>query len=96
MQEIPHHVQFLNFIALLSTLLFTNDLVENLCTQGYHLIDNFLPDTDAEQLRAIAQTLHQQGSFQHAKIGRAIKTQHNISIRTDEICGLINTKSNRV
>lgn len=69
--------------------MFASDLViENLCTQGYHIIDSFLPEEHALQLREIAAELHQQGSFQEAKIGRAIQTQHNITIRSDEICWL--------
>lgn len=68
--------------------MFANDLIENLCGQGYHIIDNFLLDEHAHELRALAKELYQHGSFQNAKIGRAIQTQHNIKVRSDKICWL--------
>ena len=69
--------------------MFSDDLItEDLCTQGYHLIDNFLHETHAQQLRAIAEKHHQQGSFEQAKIGRTLQTQQNSQIRSDEICWL--------
>lgn len=68
--------------------MFTNDLIENLANQNYHIIDNFLPEHHVDQLRAIAKELYQQGSFQQAKIGRTIQSQQNNKIRGDEICWL--------
>jgi SM-20-related protein len=49
------------------------------------MVDNFLEVDIYQQLRTIAQTLHQQGSFQSAKIGLKIQAQNNQLIRNDEI-----------
>lgn len=76
--------------------MFSSDLMtEDLCTQGYHVIDNFLLAAHAQELGNLAKDLHQQGSFHNAKIGRTIQTQHNIKIRGDEICWLDPFKENQ-
>lgn len=69
--------------------LFSSDLmIDDLCTHGYHLIDNFLLEEQVEELRRIAQQSQQQGAFQQAKIGRTVLTQQNATIRRDDICWL--------
>ncbi len=70
-------------------------MINDLCVQGYHIIDNFLPEEHAQALRIIAKQYHQQGSFQQAKIGRSTQTQHHIEIRRDEICWLDLFKENQ-
>lgn len=68
---------------MLTTL--CDPLTDNLYTQGYHIIDNFLPEDYFQQLQSLAKQLHKDGSFQNAKIGRANETQQNNQIRTDQI-----------
>lgn len=63
-------------------------LIENLCTQGYHLIDNFMPPTDYQKLRTIAQTMHDTNQLQDAKIGQYLEKKQNNTIRTDKISWL--------
>lgn len=60
----------------------------NVCTQGFHIIDNFLELAHYQSLRRLAQKLHQEGSFRQAKIGLTLEAQHNKAIRADEICWL--------
>lgn len=66
--------------------MFSSDLlIDELCTQGYHVIDNFFSVELYQQLQHIALKLQQQGALQHAKIGSNHAAQLNNRIRTDEI-----------
>lgn len=65
-----------------------NALADNLCTQGYHIIDDFLASSDYQALRIHIQELAQQGALKHAKIGQKLSAHHNEAIRTDSISWL--------
>lgn len=58
----------------------------NLCTQGYHLIDNFLDLASYQQLQNKAQEMRRQGLFKSAKIGLKNQAQRHDTIRGDAIC----------
>lgn len=60
-------------------------LIHNLSTQEYHIIDNFLELTYCESLRSIAQDMEAQGLFRNAKIGLHLGARKNNTIRTDKI-----------
>lgn len=60
-------------------------ITHNICTQGFHIMDNFLDVKHYHALRNLAQKLHQEGSFKQAKIGLTLQAQHNKTMRTDEI-----------
>lgn len=60
-------------------------MIDNLCKQGFHIIDNFLDPKECNELRVIAQQMYQQGQYRSAKIGFNTKSQLNNAIRTDEI-----------
>lgn len=61
-------------------------MLHNLCTNGFHIIDNYLDDADYQSLRTIAQDMQQDGVFRSAKIGLNIRAQENNAIRSDQIC----------
>ncbi len=67
---------------------FDELLIHNLGTQGYHLIESFLPSNHYEALVGLAQDLYQQGIYNKAKIGHKSQTHNNSTIRTDEILWL--------
>ncbi|RUR18094.1 2OG-Fe(II) oxygenase [Legionella sp. km535] len=60
----------------------------NICTQGYHLIDQFIAPEHFRALILYCQNLHQQGEFRNARIGHKLQAHNNQAIRTDEICWL--------
>lgn len=60
-------------------------IANELCTQGYCLIEQFLNPTIYSLLCNRAKTLHQQGLYRSAKIGREIQAHHNQLIRGDSI-----------
>lgn len=61
-------------------------ITHNLCTHGYHLIDDFLDWSMYQQLRHQAEEMHRQGLFKSAKIGLKNQAQRNETIRGDSIC----------
>lgn len=65
--------------------MFHDIISDDLCTKGYHIIDNFLEQAVYRQLQNIAVDLHRNGSLKNAKIGLQIQAQQNQSIRRDEI-----------
>jgi SM-20-related protein len=80
-------------VAPLSLNLFWNKTVidpelmsHNLCTQGFHLIEDFLRLEDYHSLQRKAENLHQEGLFTSAKIGLKVQSHQNMAIRTDKIC----------
>ncbi|WP_428412133.1 2OG-Fe(II) oxygenase [Legionella sp.] len=66
----------------------TEQLIDNLCNQGFHLLDEFLSLQHYFSLRATAKKLYDQGLFRSAKIGLNISSQQNKAIRSDEILWL--------
>lgn len=66
----------------------TDRMINNLCEQGYHLIDHFLPDQQMIALRNLILTLQEQDRLQPAQIGRLANKQQEIRIRNDHICWL--------
>lgn len=80
---------------MVGTLLNIELITDELCTQGYCLIDQFLPPEEFASLRTIAQELHEHGQFRSAKIGLQIEAQQNNAIRTDKICWLDESSSNK-
>ncbi|KTC78509.1 2OG-Fe(II) oxygenase [Legionella cherrii] len=63
----------------------SEQLIQNLCTQGFYIIDGFLEPNQCRSLRVVAQELYEQGQFRGAKIGRRLDSHHNEIIRSDEI-----------
>ncbi|KTD75502.1 2OG-Fe(II) oxygenase [Legionella waltersii] len=66
-------------------MLKTDVIIEELCYQGFHIIDNFLDPEIYQALRTYVQEKNQQNQFRKAKIGRQSQTHHNVDIRTDSI-----------
>ncbi|WP_133136857.1 2OG-Fe(II) oxygenase [Legionella rowbothamii] len=66
----------------------TELLIDNLCNQGFHLLDGFLSQEYYLSLRTTAKELYKQGLFRSAKIGLNISSQQNNAVRTDEILWL--------
>ncbi len=66
--------------------LFNPDLIaHNICTQGFHIIDEFLEETHYHSLQDMAYELKQQNLFRNAKIGQKLQAQQNGKIRSDQI-----------
>lgn len=67
--------------------LFMNyeSLLQNLCTQGFHIIEGLLDPLECQSLRSQAQKMYDQGLFRGAKIGLQLESHKNESIRKDEI-----------
>ncbi|WP_454783006.1 2OG-Fe(II) oxygenase [Legionella sp. WA2022007384] len=63
-------------------------LINDLCRQGFCIIDGFLEQAQCQSLRETAQELYEQGLFRGAKIGLKLELHKNDSIRTDEILWL--------
>lgn len=66
----------------------SEQLTHNLCTHGFHVIDDFLALDHCRALRRLSNEMHHQGLFNNAKIGPTIQAQQNNTIRTDTICWL--------
>lgn len=60
-------------------------LADDLCSTGFHIIDNFLQPTSYHALREALETTYQQGSFKPAKIGQKQEKADNTAIRSDQI-----------
>lgn len=60
-------------------------IIDNLCSSGFHIIDNWLDDEHFRSLQHIAQDYHEQGLYREARIGRQQQLQQNEAIRTDVI-----------
>lgn len=71
----------------------TELLIQELCQQGYHVVDDLLPTQHCQSLRAVAESQYQQGQFRGAKIGRTIDSHQNDAIRTDQILWLEGNES---
>lgn len=65
-----------------------DNLVEAIYSQGFHIMDNFLPNGTVEALRACALQLDDDNHFHAARIGNQAKTARNQDIRRDNICWL--------
>lgn len=76
-------------------MIITEQLEDEICTQGFHIIDNFLPLEDYQTLRAIADEMHTKGQFKSAKIGRQLGAGHHSAIRNDKICWLNEESANQ-
>ncbi len=89
MQEFNLGVKLLTQLVYWVRTLIDNDLItNNLCTYGFHIIDDFLELHHYQSLRKVAKEMHNNGFFKSAKIGPIVNAQHNNTIRTDEICWL--------
>ncbi|KTD53411.1 2OG-Fe(II) oxygenase [Legionella santicrucis] len=60
-------------------------LIHNLCTQGFHIIEDFLEPNQCQLIQAKAQEMYGQGLFRGAKIGLNLESHKNKTIRADEI-----------
>ncbi|KGP63006.1 hypothetical protein EP47_12825 [Legionella norrlandica] len=60
-------------------------IAQDICTQGYHIIDSFLEADHYHSLCDIAQIINQKDLFRSAKIGQNEQSQQNNTIRTDKI-----------
>ena len=58
---------------------------DNLYTQGFHIQDGFLSKEHYTAIREVLESLHQEGSFRPAKIGKNLNKKHNETIRGDHI-----------
>ena len=70
------------------TLIDSKLLVDNICNQGYHIIDNFL---EVENYLALGNHLHflnQENALNIARIGSNEEVQNNQNIRNDKILWL--------
>lgn len=61
---------------------------EHIYQQGFHIIDNFLEESDYLELHSLIQNLDDEGCFKPAKIGHQHDKTQNISIRNDKILWL--------
>ena len=64
---------------------FPHVIGDHLALQGYYIADNFFEEELYQLLASVAQSIHQKGLFQSAKIGMHIQAKHNSFIRKDEI-----------
>ncbi|WP_115710878.1 2OG-Fe(II) oxygenase [Legionella sainthelensi] len=69
-------------------------LVHNLCTQGFHIIEDFLELGHCQFIQATAQEMYAQGLFRGAKIGLNLESHKNKTIRADEIFWLDENEEN--
>lgn len=63
-------------------------LADEIYSQGFHIIDNFLEPPAFQTLRETAELMHNQGHFRQAKVGHQINAAHHSTIRNDKICWL--------
>lgn len=69
-------------------------LVDQLCSKGYAVIDNFFPKTLYDALSERARIIHNEECYHEAKIGADSQTHSNKNIRTDSICWLSKDSEN--
>lgn len=74
----------------------SEQITQGLCTQGFHVMDDFLPPEDYLSLRTTAQEMYHQGLFRGAKIGLQIESHKNNTIRSDEILWLDEHEANPI
>jgi SM-20-related protein len=60
-------------------------IIDNLCSPGFHVIDNWLAEEHYHSLQHLAQEYHEKGLFRAARIGSEQQLQQNSDIRTDVI-----------
>ncbi|KTC83966.1 2OG-Fe(II) oxygenase [Legionella cincinnatiensis] len=60
-------------------------LIHNLCTKGFHIIEDFLELHQCQLIQVTAQEMYAQGLFRGAKIGLNLESHKNRTIRADEI-----------
>ena len=70
------------------------DVVEQIYSQNFHIIDNFLPPENVDCLRTTALQLAQENQFHVAKIGSQNNALSNRNIRRDQIYWLDDTSEN--
>lgn len=63
----------------------SNQLTDDIYSHGFHIIDNFLSETDYKGLQNVLKTIYQAGHFKPAKIGHKSGKATNSDIRNDEI-----------
>ena len=66
-------------------MLDIESISDNLCTQGFHIIDDFLEQEHYQALCTIAQEMNEKNLFKGARIGLQTNAQRNNEIRTDTI-----------
>ncbi|WP_043874415.1 2OG-Fe(II) oxygenase [Legionella massiliensis] len=69
-------------------------LADEIYSQGFHIIDNFLEPSVFQALRETAEFMHNQGHFKQAKVGHQINAAHHSNIRNDKICWLDEDSTN--
>ncbi|MCW8470992.1 2OG-Fe(II) oxygenase [Fluoribacter gormanii] len=72
----------------------SEQLIHNLCNQGFCIIDDFLEQSQCQSLRETARELYEEGLFRGAKIGLKLESHKNDLIRTDEIFWLEGNETN--
>lgn len=76
-------------LTMESMILHTkNQIADDICLRGFHIIDNFLIPDHYHALQKSLSLLYESGSFQPAKIGNKSGKSTNTQIRNDEICWL--------
>ena len=71
-----------------------DQLANDICDPGFHIIDNFLDPAHYQALRAMIQTTQQKGQFRQGKIGQKLDKTHDATIRTDHIFWLDKEEGN--
>lgn len=72
----------------------SEQLIHNLCTQGFYIIDDFLDLSECHSLLDTARKSYEQGLFRRAKIGLKLESHKNDIIRSDEIFWLNENETN--
>ncbi|WP_244946907.1 2OG-Fe(II) oxygenase [Legionella israelensis] len=70
-------------------------IADDIYHQGFSVIDSFLPIDDYKDLLLTVQTMHSNGLFQIAKIGRKFQAIENSNIRSDKIAWLDHSSNNK-
>lgn len=60
-------------------------MIDNICNNGFHIIDDFLPTKHYQALIKGLKNKYKQGNFKLAKIGDARHANHQTEIRNDHI-----------
>ncbi len=63
-------------------------LADELYSQGFHIIDDFLDESIFHSLRELAETSFNKDKFQDARIGSGSRSSHHSEIRNDKILWL--------
>ncbi|MBA3537060.1 MAG: 2OG-Fe(II) oxygenase [Tatlockia sp.] len=66
----------------------TQEVADQIYSNGFYIIDNFLEQTTYQKLRETAELMDSKGHFKAAKIGNQLNKAQHSDIRNDKICWL--------